>query len=170
MNNRDETEATTVPETTNRCLGSEEVGYWKSQVLSLQFENEMLCEYINELHTQLINNKKKIEYEESLDVVAGEDEDVAEEEVEEDGEFNKEGRQFRMEREEKRKKEKEQDDDPTGKPPEKTVVKKKDEEMKMLYGTGWRKIMGMETVVQLNFDITRDKEKINYWPILPLKL
>lgn len=160
----------------HRCHANEELGYWKAHALSLQYVNDMLTDYIGELHSRMFKNADGHPIEHEIATTTYEDDgdhepDCEDEEVletdDDDEEFNKESRLFRMERDKKRQ---QQQQDPSGKAPEKSHAKIREEQMEQLYGHDWRKIMGMETVVQLNYDILLDKQKINYWPILPINI
>ncbi|XP_008192478.1 gem-associated protein 8 [Tribolium castaneum] len=107
----------------------EQVAYWKSRALSLEYENQMLIRHLR-------------------NVYAKQTEDYANY-VKEQGQIE----DAPVEAE-------------TG-----PVGRKRREEMDKLYGKKASKIMGMETAVQLNYDLhLEDAGKLAHWPHTPLNL
>ncbi|XP_022198156.2 gem-associated protein 8 isoform X2 [Nilaparvata lugens] len=50
-----------------------------------------------------------------------------------------------------------------------TASKLRSEQMKLLYGDAANKIQGMETAVQLSFDMKCDSLDVTFWPIVPIR-
>ncbi|KAJ3658424.1 hypothetical protein Zmor_010162 [Zophobas morio] len=114
----------------------EQIAYWKSRALSLEYENKMLLQHIRNVYA-----KQTEDYANYL-------KDQGHEQIEEASPV-----------EEKR----EETREPVG--------KKRREEMEQLYGAKASKIMGMETAVQLNYDLhLEDAGKLSHWPHTPLNL
>lgn len=68
------------------------------------------------------------------------------------------------------KKEMENDIDEEKQPPKEGAGEEKRREMNRLYGSMAPKITGMETAVQLNYELQVDQHKPPYWPNIPLNL
>ncbi|XP_044255889.1 gem-associated protein 8-like [Tribolium madens] len=113
----------------------EQVAYWKSRALSLEYENKMLIRHLRNVYA-----KQTEDYANYLKD-QGQIEDVAVE------------------------------TDTRHVPLVEPVGKKRREEMDKLYGKKASKIMGMETAVQLNYDLhLEDAGKLAHWPHTPLNL
>lgn len=116
----------------------EQIAYWKSRALSLEYENKMLIKHLRNVYAKQTEDYVNYTKEQ------GEIEDVAVEE--------------------------ERKNVPRLVVPE-PVGKKRREEMEKLYGKKTSKIMGMETAVQLNYDLhLEDAGKLAHWPHTPLNL
>lgn len=150
--------------------------FWKSKALSLQYENRMLMKHIEDLYRQIIESKNPVDnqnqnFTETQQPISANNEEYYDEEYEEYENCD----EFEMEdnldvQDTYVKKTKKEEEICIEQPKVIENKKQRESEMKLLYGKSYRKIMGMETVVQMQYDVLIDKEKINYWPVLPIKL
>ncbi|XP_049825533.1 uncharacterized protein LOC126266190 isoform X2 [Aethina tumida] len=121
----------------------EQLAYWKSRALSLEYENRMLMIHLKHVYSTYVSEAAEELEEESK---PGPYQRVKEEKVE-------------------RGKEKEKVE------PRLPEGKKRTEEAKRLYGEkNYAKIMGMETAMQLNYDRLCETNKAPYWPNIPINL
>lgn len=180
-----------------RWQQEDEVAFWKARAVSLEYENKMLHKHIKQMYIGMIsqNTDAALDYKEYEEQYNEEDygeteesrlEDTLEESGEiyhdceqeiqediEDEEFNKESKEFRKKRDEERakaKKKVDSEDEEESKPPEAQLSKIREVKMKQMYGEAWRKIMGMETAIQLNYELTVERDNVKYWPCLPINL
>ncbi|RZC34739.1 GEMIN8 domain containing protein [Asbolus verrucosus] len=110
----------------------EQIAYWKSRALSLEYENRMLLRHIRNVYAK--------QTEDYANYVKGQQQ-IEEAPSAKSASFV----------------------EPAG--------KKRREEMEKLYGKKASKIMGMETAVQLNYDLhLEDAGKLPHWPHTPLNL
>lgn len=124
----------------------EQLAYWKSRALSLELENRMLHECLRNSYA-----KQVWDYENYVKN-RGKGEGAPGGEKKE-REANGEGKN---------------EDDKL--PPREGVGEGRRREMKRLYGGMAPKITGMETAVQLNYELQVDQHKPPYWPNIPLNL
>lgn len=129
----------------------EQISYWKSRALSLEYENRMLIQHIRNVYAK--QTEDYANYSKNNNLPLGDT----------DNEDKKQIEYKKMEAKE----EKITDDLQNM---EKVDVGRR-EEMEELYGKMAPKIMGMETAVQLNFDrqIT-EGGAVPHWPHTPLNL
>lgn len=180
-----------------RWQQEDEVAFWKARAVSLEYENKMLHKHIKQMYIGMIsqNTEATLDYNEYEEQYNEEDygeteesrlDDTLEEPGEiyhdceqaiqddiEDEEFNKESKEFRKKRDEERakaKKKVDSEDEEESKPPEAQLSKIREEKMKQMYGEAWRKIMGMETAIQLNYELTVERDNVKYWPCLPINM
>lgn len=161
-----------------------QVAYWKSRAISLEFENRMLLRHIRDMYAKQIedyalNNENKeilvgggennsnLNYERGIEYGRDEvdtDEEVGEEREDEEEEIEDDDREN----------EKDETDGflnfETGsswKPPDEPSGVRKKKEMLEMYGERGTAISGMETALQLNFDLLQERFKPVLWPNIP---
>lgn len=134
----------------------EQIAYWKSRAISLELENKMLHQHLRNVYSKTIeqyleNNK----YSES----SPEEPQIHQDESQCSKNTRKEKSSISNTKTTKR---------PVS--PKEPSGKGRSEEMKRIYGDKAQKIMGMETVLQLNYEKHLDQLKPSYWPTIPLRL
>ncbi|KAF5281977.1 hypothetical protein FQA39_LY00501 [Lamprigera yunnana] len=117
-----------------------EIAYWKSRALALQYQNRMLQNHINQVYNMQIQ-----------DYV-----DCKEVNVESESQLPRKRRESASKK--------------VWKAPEVNMQKVRLEALKDVYGTMAPKIAGMETAIQLNYNSYLQKYNPMLWPNLPLKL
>lgn len=134
----------------------EQVAYWKSKAISLEYENKMLHEHLRNVYAQQVNynqhyyNQNNSNYDQNnLNV------ESTNEEANVISDNKKAINNGQM--------------DELSQPPTQHLPNRK-EEMKNLYGSYSSKIMGMETANQLNHERLLRQLKPKMWPDLPLNL
>lgn len=177
-----------VPQNSTSCQG-DEAAFWKSKAISLQYENRMLQKHIEEMYTQIIQSRLSIEPNNHLEqqeepcketnnkyletqtcdeeLYAEQNHNECLEEEEEEGEEEENENNINISFNKKAEQKKTKDETLIDPPTQDKKIRLN--EMKTLYGESYRKIMGMETVIQMHYDVALDKEKINYWPVLPIR-
>ncbi|CAG9854518.1 unnamed protein product [Phyllotreta striolata] len=119
----------------------EQIAYWKSKAISLEFENRMLKQHLRNVYAQTIIDNASIE----------------------------EAVEPPVENEKKKNHRKTPVEEVLPNLPTRES-KYRLEEMKKIYGDRAEKLISMETGLQLNFERLSDESKPAFWPTLPLKL
>ncbi|VEN33938.1 unnamed protein product [Callosobruchus maculatus] len=128
----------------------DQVAYWKSRAISLEFENQMLRQHLRNVYAQTIQDNSK-QYEVDDDDSGKCSNDSTERDNQKNKSFkNKDKKQLVA--------------------PNLPECKQRVQEMQKLYGDKAQKIMGMETAMQLGFERCKEQAEPNYWPNLPLNL
>ncbi|CAH1987805.1 unnamed protein product [Acanthoscelides obtectus] len=126
----------------------DQIAYWKSRAISLEYENRMLKQHLRNVYAQTIEDYSK----------------QCEMEDDDSGKYSN------------RSEEKNRQKKASCRTKKKLVTpnlpesKQRADDMKKLYGDKSQKIMGMETAMQLDFERCKEQGKPSYWPNLPLKL
>lgn len=125
----------------------DQIAYWKSRALSLELENRMLHNCIRNAYVKQIQDYENyVKMQNTSPVVDG------------------------VTHEEKKCNEALPTVAPDKLPPPEQVGEARRREMRQLYGSMTPKIIGMETAVQLNYDLQLDQHRPRYWPNIPLNL
>lgn len=128
----------------------EQVVYWKSRAISLQLENQMLHEHVRNMYLKQIDDYELYLKEKNRQNCV----------------IHTKGIQENKHKVEK----KEQNFIESNIIPVKQLAEQRQTEMKDLYQEMAPKIIGMETAVQLNYNMQVSRHKPHYWPNIPLKL
>lgn len=121
----------------------EQLAFWKSRAVSLELENRMLHNCLRNAYA-----KQVLDYENYMKAQKADSSEIKREEsVEEGGEIEEDAL-----------------------PPAEGAGEERRREMSRLYGSMAPKITGMETAVQLNYELQVDQRKPPYWPNIPLNL
>ncbi|KAB0799251.1 hypothetical protein PPYR_07131 [Photinus pyralis] len=131
-----------------------QISYWKSRALALELENNLLHKHIENLYA-----KQTQEY-------ADCGEYYLEQGSTKKGHFTDSDGEHFVKRERKRNSPEER----IWKAPEGNARQKKLEDMKNVYGDMAPKILGMETAIQLSYDLYLEKYNPKHWPNIPLRL
>lgn len=119
----------------------EQLAYWKSRALSLELENRMLHQCLRNAYAKQVWDYENYMKAQKTENNSENANDATETEIEE------------------------------GKlPPKEGVGEVRRREMNRLYGSMAPKITGMETAVQLNYELQVEQHKPPYWPNIPLNL
>ncbi|KAK9891671.1 hypothetical protein WA026_015638 [Henosepilachna vigintioctopunctata] len=141
----------------------EQLVYWKSRALSLEYENRMLHKHLRDVYAQQIENYKYYNNLQELDEgnvqTDSNNENYSKTYV---NKSNLEHLQSRFSRNIN-------ETEPTAfEPPCEPIGKKRREEMENFYGSNCSKIAGVETALQLNYEHALSKLKPVHWPELQL--
>nr|CAI5833991.1 unnamed protein product [Callosobruchus analis] len=128
----------------------DQVAYWKSRAISLEFENQMLRQHLRNVYAQTIQDYTK--------------------QYEMDGDDSGKCSNDSIERGSQKNKDCKNKNKKQLVAPNLPECKQRSQEMANLYGDKAQKIMGMETAMQLDFERCKEQVRPNYWPNLPLKL
>lgn len=127
----------------------DQIAYWKSRAISLEYENRMLKQHLRNVYTQTIedNCDRHISPEASDEGTKNED--------------------YCEQNTNRRKKSSKENEEISPKLPE---LKNRLTEMEKIFGKKAPKILGMETALQLNYERYLEKTKPVTWPTLPLRM
>ncbi|KAF5284598.1 hypothetical protein FQR65_LT02424 [Abscondita terminalis] len=119
----------------------QQIVYWKSRALALEYENQMLHKHIQTIYEHQIQDYVDYKNDEEISPPVRRD-----------------------------KRKQENTSKKIWKAPEANSKRVKSEAMKKLYGDMAPKISGMETAIQLNYDLYLEKHNPQLWPNIPLRL
>ncbi|KAG5877009.1 hypothetical protein JTB14_021905 [Gonioctena quinquepunctata] len=139
----------TLPQEILEWQRQDQIAYWKSRAISMEYENQMLKQHLRNVYAQTIE-----EYSQSKQL---HESDIPE--------FQEPTAEIPEVASEKSKEKTTVVIDPNT-----PNIKQRVEEMNGLYGEKAQKIMGMETALQLNYERHLEHSKPVYWPSLPFKL
>ncbi|KAK5643564.1 hypothetical protein RI129_007409 [Pyrocoelia pectoralis] len=132
-----------------------QIAYWKSRALALELENNMLHKHIANIYANQI--QEYVDYDDN-------------DEYYDDRQQRRQNWSKKEEEHGSRQRKANSRRQQIWKAPEENSRKRKLEEMKTLYGEMAPKILGMETAIQLNYDLYLEKHNAKYWPNIPLRL
>lgn len=164
-----------------------DVLYWRSKAIALGFENRMLIKHIRNIYKSTINYYNQSNLEQTGTIEDDEEPECVFEEADAGKTIcqvtkpikpNKKDppienfakTKYKKIHKNNKEKDLEEDDDEFCKQPTQTSVIYRQGQAEGLYGKDWKKILGMETAVQLHYDLFIQKNKATFWPVVPMKI
>ncbi|KAL3266864.1 hypothetical protein HHI36_011016 [Cryptolaemus montrouzieri] len=157
-----------LPQDVSEWHQKEQVAFWKSRALSLEYENWMLHDHLRSVYADHISSRSKTgKIHEQIYEGCDGTMDNFDRYTEVSMEFSNSPNSHFSSSKNPIESCKEQNEI---KPPFEPIGKRRREEMEKLYGSHCPKIAGIETALQLNYEHVAAKLKPAYWPQLQLNL
>ncbi|KAF2902842.1 hypothetical protein ILUMI_03336 [Ignelater luminosus] len=146
-----------------------QIAYWKSRALAVEYENRMLHRILRETQIKQVEDyieNMKLQNEEYKGRpkrrVLGSKRNETEKNQNQERDFTHCGSK-RPEKDETERKQ-------YWAPPTDQEIRERQMRMTTLYGNMASKISGMETAVELNYELYKEKNNPQFWPNIPLRL